>query len=91
MNSGHLIPQLVYGLCALTSIACALLMFRGWVRDRQGLLFWVGLGFIGLAINHVLLFIDLVVITSVDMSTARAAVGLGAMTVLLFTLIWEAR
>ena len=91
MTSSHLIPQVVYGLCALTSIACALLMFRGWVRDRQGLLMWVGIGFIGLAITHVLLFVDLVVITSVDLSVVRAAFGLGAMTVLLFPLIWEAR
>lgn len=89
--SSALLPQIVYGLCALTSIACALLMFRAWLRDRQSLLMWVGIGFIGLAVSHVLLFIDLVVITSIDMSTARAAIGLGAMTVLLFTLIWEAR
>ncbi len=89
--SSELLPQIVYGLCALTSIACALLMFRAWLRDRQSLLMWVGIGFIGLAVSHVLLFIDLVVITSIDMSTARAAIGLGAMTVLLFTLIWEAR
>jgi hypothetical protein len=87
----HLIPNLVYSLCGLMSVACALLMVRAWRRNRQRLLLFVGLAFVGLALNNVLLVTDLLIMTSVDLSTVRAAVGLGAVAGLLFAFIWEAK
>jgi hypothetical protein len=89
--SDHLVPNLVYGLCALTSILCAVLMVRSWLRTRQRLHLGIGLGFVGLAANNSLLVLDLLVVPSIDLVVARAAVGLAAIATLLFALIWEAR
>ena len=47
--------QLVYLLCALTSLACAVLLLRGYFRTRVRLLLWSGLCFVGLALNNALL------------------------------------
>ena len=83
--------ETVYILCALTSIACAALLIRGYQKARERLLLWASLCFIGLAVNNVLLFLDLVVITTVDLSLVRSGTALAAMGLLLYGLIWEAR
>ena len=38
----------VYVLCALTSLACAVLLLRGFAQRGVRLLLWSGLGFVGL-------------------------------------------
>ena len=83
--------ELVYVLCAATSIACAVLLLREYWRSRMRLLFWSGLCFAGLALNNVVLFVDLVIIPSVDLSLVRSGSALIAMLVLLFGLVWESR
>ena len=47
--------SVVYALCALTSLACAVLLLRAYRRSWARLLFWSGLCFVGLALNNVLL------------------------------------
>lgn len=79
----------VYVLCALTSAACAVLLFRGWSRSRVRLLLWSGVCFAGLALNNIVLFIDKVVAPDVDLSTVRVSTALAALLVLLAGLIWE--
>jgi hypothetical protein len=86
-----MIPELVYALCALTSIVCAVLLFRGHRSSRTILLFWSSLCFAGLALNNLLLLVDLILAPDIDLSLWRSAVALGAMTVLLFGLVWELR
>ena len=81
----------VYFLCALTSVACAALLVRSWRRSPVRLLMWVALGFIGLAINNVLLFVDRVIAPDTDLHTLRDLSGFAAVSVLLFGLIWESR
>jgi hypothetical protein len=83
--------QAVYILCALTSIACAILLLRGYVASRERLLFWSSLCFVGLAINNVMLFIDLVVIAEIDLSLWRSGAALIAVAILLFGLVWESK
>ncbi|MDZ4695913.1 MAG: DUF5985 family protein [Deltaproteobacteria bacterium] len=83
--------ELVYFLCAATSIGCAILLFRGYRRSQTRLLFWSSLCFMGLALNNALLLVDLVIVPEVDLSTARSGVALVAMMVLLFGLVWESR
>jgi hypothetical protein len=83
--------EAVYVLCALTSAACAALLFRGFLRNRSRLLLWSSVCFVGLFANNVLLFVDLVVVASVDLSVVRAAVALSSIALLLFGLIWERR
>jgi hypothetical protein len=81
--------EAVYLLCAITSIVCALLLFRGYRANRTRLLFFSSLCFMGLALNNVLLFVDLVIVPDVDMRLWRGASALAAMLVLLIGLIME--
>ena len=79
----------VYVLCALTSAACAVLLWRAWLAGRVRLLLWSAVCFAGLALNNALLFVDKVVAHDVDLSTLRVSTALGAVLVLLGGLIWE--
>jgi hypothetical protein len=81
----------VYVLCAITALACAVLLLRAYSRTRSGLLLWAGLCFIGLTANNVMLFVDLVVMPGVDLSVLRSLSALGGLSVLLYGLVWEAR
>ena len=81
----------VYVLCAVTSIACAVLFYRSYRANRVGLLFWSGACFVGLAINNILLFVDLALVPSVDLSLVRSGVAVAAIGVLLYGLIWQSR
>ena len=83
--------EAVFLLCALTSIVCAVLLYRGYRATRTPLSFWTSLCFSGLALNNMLLVVDLVVVPGADLSLLRNAVALAAMLVLLFGLIWESR
>lgn len=84
--------EVVYILCALTSIACAVLLFRGWSASRSRLLFWSGLCFAGLAVNNILLFLDLVVFANtVDLRMVRNLTALGSVAVLVHGLISESK
>jgi hydrogenase/urease accessory protein HupE len=81
--------EAVYLLCAATSIVCAILLLRGYRASRTRLLFWSSLCFVGLAINNVLLAVDLMLVPQVDLSFWRSSIALGAMMLLLFGLVWE--
>jgi hypothetical protein len=83
--------EAVYVLCALTSVMCAALLLRGYLATRTRLLFWSSLCFAGLALNNVLLLLDLLVLPGVDLTIWRNASALLAMAVLLFGLVWDSR
>ena len=84
--------ETVYLLCAITSIVCAIMLLRGYRASRTNLLFWSSLCFAGLAVNNVLLFLDLVLfVKEVDLSLARSAIAVGSMMMLLYALIWESK
>ncbi len=68
--------EVVYILCAATSILCAVLLFRSYRASRAKLLFWSSLCFVGLALNNVLLILDLYVV-STDLFYLRTLVALG--------------
>lgn len=80
--------EVVYILCTATSILCAVLLFRSYRARRSKLLFWSSLCFVGLALNNVLLIIDLYVV-STDLFYLRTLVALGAMLMLIYGLIWS--
>jgi hypothetical protein len=85
-------PEVVYILCAVTSAGCAVLLWRSYLANRTRLLLWSGLCFIGLALNNILLYVDLVATgPSIDLSLWRNASGLIAVSVLLGGLIWESK
>jgi len=83
------VDKLIYGLCALTSAACAGLLLRSYFATRFRLLLWSGLCFAGLTLNNVLLVLDRLVYTAVDLSTWRLVVALAAILFLLYGLIVE--
>lgn len=83
--------ELVYILCALTAVICAILLLRGYSQSRTPLVFWSSLCFIGLAINNGLLLLDLYVFPAVDLFLPRTLIALVAMLLLVFGLIWETR
>jgi hypothetical protein len=76
----------VYILCALTSLVCALLLFRTWRAARAALPLWSGVCFAGLALNNLFLLLDLVVLQDVDLRAVRNGTALVAIVVLLYGL-----
>ena len=81
--------EAVYILCALTSVACAVLLLRGYSRSRLRLLLWSGLCFAALAVSNMVLFVDLVIFQGVDMSLWRSSIALVGIATLLYGLIWD--
>ena len=81
--------SVVYALCALTSGLCAVLLWRAYRASRARLLLWSSLSFIGLACNNLLLFVDLILVPSVDLSLYRSLVSAVSVMVLLLGLIWD--
>ena len=83
--------ETVYLLCAATSIVCGVLLLRGYHLSKTDLLFWASLCFLGLAINNVILFVDLIVLPGVDLFWWRTLPAIGGMVILLYGLISECR
>ena len=83
--------NIVYILCAATAITCAVLLFRGYRQSGARLLFWSALCFIGLALNNILLVIDVRVVPNIDLSAWRVLPALAGVMLLLYGLIWETR
>lgn len=85
------IAKTIYLLCAATSLVVAIMLLRQYLKSRTRLLLWSVISFAGLALNNVLVYVDLVMYTGVDLSVYRSATGAVAMAVMLYGLIWEAR
>ena len=67
-----------------------MLLLRQYQARRTPLLLWSCIGFFGLAINNMLVFVDFALLTGTDLALARAIAGVSAILVLLYGLIWEA-
>ncbi|MHB1081122.1 MAG: DUF5985 family protein [Prosthecobacter sp.] len=80
---------IIYFLCALTSLGAAALLWRGFRRTRQRLLYWSALCFAILAVSNGLLILDLVVLPDVYLLTSRSIVTQIALLVLIYGLIFE--
>lgn len=78
----------VYALCALTSLLCALLLARGYLRSHARLLLWSALCFAGFFVNNLLLLVD-VSIPAEDLSVWRSVPALLGIGALVYGLIWE--
>ena len=82
----------VYVLCAITSLACAVLLLRAWGARRVELLLWSGLAFVGFAAGNVALVFDKVVSgPGMDLVVLRTVPVLFGVCVLLYGLIWGTR
>jgi hypothetical protein len=84
-----MIGPLAYAVGVLTSIFCAVLLIRSYRNQRTPLLLWCSLCFVGLALNNIILFVDLFIVPEVDLGVWRSVTALVALVLMLIGLIWE--
>jgi hypothetical protein len=84
-----MMDELGYAIGVLTSVLCAVLLIRAYLKERTPLLLWCSLCFVGLALNNVLLFADLFVVPEIDLELWRSLTALVALSLMLIGLIWE--
>jgi hypothetical protein len=83
-------PAVVYGLCLLASLLCAGLLARAWAKARTRLLLWTAVSFAFLALNNLLLVVDLVLLpTQTSLWWPRQIALIAAIGVLVYAFIWE--
>jgi len=80
---------LVYALCAFASLACTVLLLRGYMRTRTRLLFWGGICFGFLTVTNVLLFVDLIVFPEGNLLFWRNSTTLLGLLFFVYGLIFE--
>ena len=85
------IAEAIYLLCGVTSLAAAAMLLRHYRQRGAKLLLWSFIAFAGLAVNNVLLYVDLVMIPGIDLALYRTATGAAAMLALVYGLVWETR
>ena len=78
---------LTFALCAITALACAVMLLMGARRTGSRMLFWSGLCFAGLAISNSLIVLDALSIAV--LGSLRLAVSLVSVSLLLYGLIVE--
>jgi hypothetical protein len=81
----------VYVICALTSLSCALLLLRGYWQRGPRLLLWSSLCFFGLTVDNVILFIDLVVFPEINLLMLRNLSALAGLFLLIYGLTWDTK
>lgn len=82
-----MIASIIYGLCGLTSLLCAGLLWRSYLGSRYRLLMWSALCFTGLTLSNVVLMIDKLIFPDLDLLPLRLASALVALLPLLYGLI----
>jgi hypothetical protein len=84
--------ELVYALCAFTSLACAILLARGWRASGARLLLWSALCFAGFFLDNLALVLDVVVYPDTDMAVVRELgrlVSLAGIVCLLYGMVLD--
>jgi hypothetical protein len=85
------IAELIYLLCAGTSLLAAGLLIRQHRVRGTPLLFWSSLAFVGLGLNNVLVYLDLAILPSTDLSLIRTLPAAAALLVLVYGLVEHTR
>lgn len=83
------IAEGIYLACGAISLVAAVLLLRYYRARRTRLLLWSCIAFIGLAINNVLVYVDLGLLPTVDLAIPRTAAGAIGMLVLAYALATE--
>ena len=77
-------------LAIVTSLACTVLLFRGYLQTQLRILLWSALCFVCLTANNLLLFLDLVVLpVDADLRALRHGTALVGMLFLIYGFIRE--
>jgi Na+/melibiose symporter-like transporter len=80
----------LFMIAVLTSFACMVLLFRAYLDTRLRILLWSALCFVGLTVNNLLLFADLVILPeTVDLRVYRHAAALAGMLFMIYGFIRE--
>jgi hypothetical protein len=81
--------EIAYSLCALTALACAVLLFRAYARSGHRMLFWSALCFACLTVSNALLVVDRLVLAAPVLNTWRLVPTLLGLALLLYGLTQE--
>ena len=81
--------EIVYSLCFLASLVCSALLLRNYRHTRLRLILWTGLCFSALALNNLLLLVDLLIGPLADLSIPRLVTAVLAVGLLLYGMITE--
>ena len=82
----------VYLLSAATSLLCSLLLFRSYFANGARLLLWSALCFVGLTVDNILLFTDLILLgPDVSLALVRKLSGLSGLVLLLYGMVWDVK
>jgi len=79
----------VYLLCFLTSLSCCLLLIRSYRRSRSKVLLWTAACFVLLAIDNLLVVLDLILLPNVNLLLPRLLATLLAVSTLIIGFVWE--
>lgn len=82
-------PTAVYLLCFFTAAACAALLARSYRQTGTRMLLWSALCFVLLALNNLLVILDLLILPDLDFRLLRHLTALAGVGVLLFGFIWD--
>jgi hypothetical protein len=83
------VAAIIYVLCTITSLACAVLLLSRYRSSGHRLLFWSGLCFACMTLNNLLLVFDMLVFPTIDLLPIRLLSALAAVIMLLYGLIYE--
>jgi hypothetical protein len=86
---GSPIETIIYLLCVIASLLCAILLARAYLRGRTKLLIWSSICFALLALNNLVLAVDILLLPASDLTILRVITALLAVGVLLYGFIWE--
>ena len=81
--------SVMYGLCALTALTCAILLLRAYRAAQSPILWWSGLCFLGLMVSNVILVIDKLIVPTIDLLPLRLTVTLISLALLLYGLVYK--
>ena len=81
-------PALVYTLCFMTSVLCAVLLLISYRRNRTRLLFWSAVSFSFLAVNNFFVLGDMILFPDVNLLLFRHVAALAAVCTMIYGFIW---
>ena len=84
----ELCPRAVYLLCWATSVACAWLLIRAYMRGRTPLLLWSAVAFTFFSINNLLLVCDVLLFHVADLWVLRQATAAAGLGTLIYGFVW---
>lgn len=79
----------LYLLAIVTSLACTVLLFRGYSTSRVRVLMWSAICFTCLTLNNVLLFLDLIVLPEVDLRIVRHVTALVGVLFMIYGFMYD--